>query len=125
MTGLTAEQSHSAIDPEFANGLLTELRKTGRNSPLPADTPSRETPAQTPFPDTRHHQKNGPIAIWVLVSKDVQVQVLSPAQACENTAHVPDSVVSFLADFADAERRQRVNFRRGDAVVAKANGDSD
>ncbi len=44
---------------EFANGLLTELRKTGRHEPSPADTTPRETPAQIPFPTTRQHQKNG------------------------------------------------------------------
>ena len=50
---------HLGTDPAFANGLLTELRKTGRNRPTSADIPIRETPAQTPFPVTHHRQKNG------------------------------------------------------------------
>ena len=50
---------HLGTDPAFANGLLTELRKTGRNWPAAASTSVHETPAQTPFPTTGHHQKNG------------------------------------------------------------------
>ena len=47
----------------LANGLLTEFPRTSRFSPSPDDTTIRETPAQTLFPDTRHHPKNAPGAI--------------------------------------------------------------
>jgi hypothetical protein len=42
---------------EFANGLLTEFPRTHRFRPPPADTPRRETPAQTALATTRHHTR--------------------------------------------------------------------
>ena len=81
---LTARRHATTIrGTEFANGLLTEFLSTSRFQPSPTDTPIRESQLRQPFPTTRHHQKNAPGAIQVLMSKDVQVQVLSPAQHCD------------------------------------------
>ena len=58
-TKATRQRTEVVIDREIANGLLTELRKTGRNTARHAGPLPRETPAQTSFPITRHHEKNG------------------------------------------------------------------
>ena len=79
---LTTRSQATAMDTtRFANGLLTEFPGTSRFWPSPADTTIRETPAQTPFPATRHHRKTLRRDLGPGVER--RVQVLSPAQHCK------------------------------------------